>query len=394
METIIIGKPAVNVYLPLQEYPKEGEVFHIDNKLESVGNVGATTACLLAKWGVKNHFTGVVGNDAYAEKIRNTFQEYKIDTKYMETNFEKGTVVNYMMLNAKTGIVTKILYNDPLNQLVKYKYDFIPTFAVIDGTDLAGAYALLNNSANCETVFYARFGDRDTITVSKRCTYVVCTQVFAEMMSKETIDGSQESCINMYQHLVDVAGKSNYIIILNNHKILYCVDGKVKLVPEMKMNVADYSSFDSIFVGALSFALMNKIGLDDAIKFADTAASISLAKVGEVDSIPDVMVVLENSGLKEKFGVTESVKTNVGPETVEPMKSDVIENNIVTHEEPQVNETDTSVVNENINENVAFNQSIQEESQTIEPQNNPNVEEQVNPQPETHETNIFDDYNV
>ena len=88
METIIIGKPAVNVYLPLQEYPKEGEVFHIDNKLESVGNVGATTACLLAKWGVKNHFTGVVGNDAYAEKIRNTFQEYKIDTKYMETNFD------------------------------------------------------------------------------------------------------------------------------------------------------------------------------------------------------------------------------------------------------------------------------------------------------------------
>ena len=391
MEIIIIGKPAVNVYLPLQEYPKEGEVFHIDNKLESVGNVGATTACLLAKWGVKNHFTGVVGNDAYAEKIRNTFQEYKIDTKYMETNFEKGTVVNYMMLNAKTGIVTKILYNDPLNQLVKYKYDFIPTFAVIDGTDLAGAYALLNNSANCETVFYARFGDRDTITVSKRCTYVVCTQVFAEMMSKETIDGSQESCINMYQHLVDVAGKSNYIIILNNHKILYCLDGKVKLVPEMKMNVADYSSFDSIFVGALSFALMNKIGLDDAIKFADTAASISLAKVGEVDSIPEVMVVLENSGLKEKFGVTESVNANIEAGAVEPMKSDIVENNIVT---PEVTQNDISSENVNTEENVAFNQSIQEEAQAIEPQKTQNVTEQVSPQPEQHETNIFDDYNV
>ncbi len=391
MEIIIIGKPAVNVYLPLQEYPKEGEVFHIDNKLESVGNVGATTACLLAKWGVKNHFTGVVGNDAYAEKIRNTFQEYKIDTKYMETNFEKGTVVNYMMLNAKTGIVTKILYNDPLNQLVKYKYDFIPTFAVIDGTDLAGAYALLNNSANCETLFYARFGDRDTITVSKRCTYVVCTQVFAEMMSKETIDGSQESCINMYQRLVDVAGKSNYIIILNNHKILYCLDGKVKLVPEMKMNVADYSSFDSIFVGALSFALMNKIGLDDAIKFADTAASISLAKVGEVDSIPEVMVVLENSGLKEKFGVTESVNANIEAGAVEPMKSDIVENNIVT---PEVTQNDISSENVNTEENVAFNQSIQEEAQAIEPQKTQNVTEQVSPQPEQHETNIFDDYNV
>ena len=51
METIIIGKPAVNVYLPLQEFPEEGDVFLIRQKNESVGNVGATSACLLAKWG-------------------------------------------------------------------------------------------------------------------------------------------------------------------------------------------------------------------------------------------------------------------------------------------------------------------------------------------------------
>ena len=76
------------------------------------------------------------------------------------------------------------------------------------------------------------------------------------------------------------------------------------------------------------------------------------------------------------------------------MKSDVVENNIVTHEEPQVNEPVVTENNENINENVAFNQSIQEEAQAIEPQNNTNVTEQVNPQPEQHETNIFDDYNV
>ena len=48
METLIIGKPAVNTYLPLQEFPKEGDLFYIKSKNESVGNVGATAACLLA----------------------------------------------------------------------------------------------------------------------------------------------------------------------------------------------------------------------------------------------------------------------------------------------------------------------------------------------------------
>lgn len=381
METIIIGKPAVNVYLPLQEFPNEGDVFHINTKYESVGNVGATSSCLLAKYGLKNHFTGVVGSDAYAEKIRNTFKEYGIDTKYMETNYEKGTVVNYMVLNTKNGITTKILYNDPENQLVKYKYDFIPNFAIIDGTDFAGAYALLNNTANCQTLFYARFGDRDTINLSKRCTYVVCTQVFAEMMSKETIDDSQASCINLYQRLVDISGKSNYIIILKNHKILYCVDGKVKLVPEMKMNIVDYSSFDSIFVGALAFSLIRNVNLDDAIKFADTAASISIGKVGEVDSIPELMEVLENSGLKEKFGIVESTQKQAIPETIEPIHSSEVENNIVTNHNQQ--EQNSSAVND-VNQNVAFGempkQPIQEEKQQTSP--------------EVHETNIFDEYNV
>ncbi len=381
METIIIGKPAVNVYLPLQEFPNEGDVFHINSKYESVGNVGATSSCLLAKYGLKNHFTGVVGSDAYAEKIRNTFKEYGIDTKYMETNYEKGTVVNYMVLNTKNGITTKILYNDPENQLVKYKYDFIPNFAIIDGTDFAGAYALLNNTANCQTLFYARFGDRDTINLSKRCTYVVCTQVFAEMMSKETIDDSQASCINLYQRLVDISGKSNYIIILKNHKILYCVDGKVKLVPEMKMNIVDYSSFDSIFVGALAFALIRNVNLDDAIKFADTAASISIGKVGEVDSIPELMEVLENSGLKEKFGIVESTQKQAIPETIEPIHSSEVENNIVTNHNQQ--EQNSSVAND-VNQSVAFGempkQPIQEEKQQTSP--------------EVHETNIFDEYNV
>ena len=103
------------------------------------------------------------------------------------------------------------------------------------------------------------------------------------------------------------------------------------------------------------------------------------------------MVVLENSGLKEKFGVTESVNANIEAGSVEPMKSDVVENNIVTPEETQNN---ISSENVNTEENVAFNQGIQEETPAFETQKDQNVTEQVNPQPEQHETNIFDDYNV
>lgn len=323
METIIIGKPAMNIYLPLQEFPQEGDLFIIKGKNESVGNIGATSACLLAKWGMSTHFTGVVGNDSYAEKIRDTFKTYRVNSKFMETDFEIGTAVNYNILNAKTGVVTKILYNNFESQLKKFKYDFIPDFGIIDGTDFAGAHALLNNNGSVKTVFYGRIGDKDTVAMSKRCTWAVVTEKFAEMMTKETPDGSAEGYVSLYQKIVDSSGKSNYIVILNSHKILYCVDGKVKMLPEMKINIADASSFDSIFVGALSFALMNNIALDDAIKFANTAAAISLSRIGEVDAIPEIDEVLDNSGLREKFGLKSNTTTNVAPVVPQPLAPNV-----------------------------------------------------------------------
>lgn len=313
METIIIGKPAVNIYLPLQEFPAEGDIFLIKNKNESVGNVGATSACLLAKWGMNVHFTGVAGNDAYAEKIKDTFKTFKVESKFMETDFESNTAVNYHILNSKTGVVTKVLYNDTESALKKYKYDFVPNFAIIDGSELAGAHALLNNNGSVKTVYYGRIGDKDSIALSKRCTWAVVTEKFAEMMTKAEIDGSAEGYVNLYQKIVDASGKSNYIVLLNSHKILYCVDGKVKMLPEMKINIVDASSFDSIFIGALSFALMNEVAIDDAIKLANTAAAISLSRIGEVDAIPEIDDVLDNSGLREKLGLTK--KTNNASKT-------------------------------------------------------------------------------
>ncbi len=324
METIIIGKPAVNIYLPLQEFPAEGDVFLIKNKNESVGNVGATSACLLAKWGMNVHFTGVAGNDAYAEKIRDTFKTFKVEAKFMETDFESSTAVNYLILNAKTGVVTKILYNDSDSVLKKFKYDFVPTFAIIDGSELAGAHALLNNNGSAKTVYYGRIGDKDSVAISKRCTWAVITEKFAEMMTKADIDGSAEGYVNLYQKIVDSSGKSNYIVILNSHKILYCVDGKVKMLPEMKINIVDSSSFDSIFVGALSFALMNEVNIDDAIKLANTSAAISLSKIGEVDAIPEIDVVLDNSGLREKLGMAKKEdNTAKTPVEVAPLNPEI-----------------------------------------------------------------------
>lgn len=301
METLIIGKPAMNVYLPLQEFPAEGDIFNIRGKNESLGNVAVTTACLMSKWGIPVHFQGVTGNDAFGETVRNVLGEFKVDTKYLEQDFTKSTAANYIILNVKSGVGTKVLFNDPEMGVKKHRYDFKPDWAILDGTDMIGAHGLLNNDATVKTIFYARIGDKDTIAMSKRCTYVVCTQTFAEQLTKTTTDFTAESLVAFYQRIVDAVGSSNYIVVLNNHKILYSEDGKVKMLPEMKINEADKSSFDSIFTGGFAFGMVAGLNINDAIKLGNTAAAISLCRIGEVAAIPELDEVLSNSGLKEKL---------------------------------------------------------------------------------------------
>ena len=315
MEILVIGKPAMNVYMPLQEYPQEGDVFTITGKTESLGGVGAVSACLLAKWGIKPHFQGILGNDAYGEKIRNVLSEYKVETRHLETNFENGTAINYIILNLKSGNTTKIRYNDPNVEVTKFKYDFQPDWALLDGADTAGAMALLNNNSSVPTIFYARVADQNTQTLAKRCKYIICTQVYVEGLTKTKVDAeaSTEDLVNLYQKLVDSAGSNNYIVLLNNKKILYSEENKVKMLPEMKINHADVSSFDSVFYGAFSYAMINSLSLDEAVKFANTAAGISISKIGEEPAIPTLDEALDNSGLRDRFKIDTTQIAQVGP---------------------------------------------------------------------------------
>jgi hypothetical protein len=79
----------------------------------------------------------------------------------------------------------------------------------------------------------------------------------------------------------------------------------------MKMLALDVSSFDSVFTGAFTFAIMNNVSLDDSIKLANVAAGLSLAKIGEVSAIPEIDDVLDNSGLREKLGLgSRKTQTN------------------------------------------------------------------------------------
>ena len=301
MEIITVGKPAINIYINLAEFPQDGDVFRINKKIESLGNASATSAVLLAKWGMHVNFCGSIGNDAYQEQIQNTFKEVKINTKYLETDYEGGSAVNHLIVNSATKNITKILYSSDTSAIKRFKFDFTPDWAVFDGTDVQATLGVINTNPELKSVFYLNTVNKEINNIAKKCTWIVTNQNYAINMTKATLDGTAEGYVSMYQQLVDINGQSNYIILLNNHKILYVEDGKVKMLPDLQFVNEDSSSFDSVFTGSFTFAQAMGLTLDESIKFANTAASLSLGVIGEAPSIPDLQVVMDNCGMTERI---------------------------------------------------------------------------------------------
>lgn len=408
MDTLVIGRPALNTYLSLVEFPKEGDIFTLPNAYENLGNVAATSACLLNKWGIKTHITGVVGNDGQAEKIREIFNKYKVDIKYIETDYTHRSASNYIILDNKKGTNAKIICHDNAVQLQRFKYDFIPNWAILDSTELAGCFATINsNIDNCKKIFYARIGDKDSITISKRCNYVICTERYMEDVTHEKCDGSAEACVAIFQKLVDYGGHNNYIVIMNNNKILYASKNQVKMLPAVKLSLFDTSSFNSVFVGAFAFGMILESELDDVIKFANMAASLSCTKLGEEASIPELNDVLSNSGLQDRIKVKEQAPNSVTPAPAEQVANPVVNQvvpeqtsvtpvtPIVQEEKPAIDPFNAAVEPTPINNNQTIMNQVPNNPEIIQnPINNVVSNPVPNYQPVNHpvqeETNIFD----
>ena len=138
MKILVIGKPTYNIVLTQDKYLVEGSKNLLKEKYEMMGGATVYAAVLLAKWGMDVTYTGVIGADPNGQKIKTDLDNARVNTKYIELNYENKTSLNYILVNKENGSSTQMLMEMPVN-LAKYKYDFIPDYIIMDGTPTIAA---------------------------------------------------------------------------------------------------------------------------------------------------------------------------------------------------------------------------------------------------------------
>lgn len=318
MKVLVIGKPTYNFILPLDNFVAEGSKINLKEKLEMAGGASIYIASLLSKWNMDVSYTGVVGSDQYGTKIKAQLDSFKVNTKFLEINYENPTSTNYIIINKSNGSSTEILRNDPELNLTKYKYDFIPDFIIMDGTDPAGCFAALNNFPQSTSILLANKVSEQLYDISKKCTYVVANTSYAKALTKLDLEiRKPKSLVNFMQRIKDL-NRAQYIVMLRENGVMYASENQVKMIPAIKIEkIEDDTHSGYMFFSAFVYGMINNYGIDNSVKIGNIAAGLSLTKIGTLNAMLEKTDVLNLAGLSEvttEDSIEESVEV---PEVLE-----------------------------------------------------------------------------
>lgn len=287
IKTLSVGQASYDIYVLVDEFPKENSKSRFINKIGCGGGVASNIAYQLAKWGVGSTFAGTIGNDMYGNRIQKEFETVGVDTRYIETTFDKDTAVSFVIVNTKNGSRTLFNYADEYVKLRKFDFDFQPDLIIVDGHDLYASKSTIERFPKAITVCDASRFANDVVETAKLCQYIICSQEFVENVTKMRIDfQNSASLVAVYDSLRKKFDHHNIVVTLGEHGALYQIEDQIKISPALNVKPVDISGASDIFNGSFVYAISQNYNVEQAVRFANIAAGLSTQVVGARLSIP------------------------------------------------------------------------------------------------------------
>ena len=309
MKILCIGHSSWDMTVPVDDYPIENTKYRFSEKYSAGGGPASNAAYLLGKWGIETVIATTIGSDDFGTKIKKAFQDIKVNTEYIETNYEKETSFSFILINKKNGSRTVFNVATEHPALKKLNYDFTPDIIFTDGHDYGATQNAISKYQNAISVIDAGRITPELLELCKYIKYIVCSKGFAETVTGMKFDfNNPQSLVNIYTKLQDKYPNSNLTITLEEHGCLYTSGNEIKIMPGLKLTPVDTTGAGDIFHGAFTYGLANGFDMDKIVTFANIAAGLSVTKMGSRLSIPSLSEVMDY--YNARFNVSGLPQTN------------------------------------------------------------------------------------
>ena len=288
MKILCIGLSSYDVTYQVEQYIKENTKNRINTRIECGGGPANNAAYLLGKWGMDVYYAGCVGSDKHGKLIKKELESVNVNTDYMETKKDMITTVSNIIANIKDGTRTILTYCPDENKLDELDLDFEPDIILIDGHEYETSMEILKKYKKAISIIDAGRATDEIIELSKKVKYLVCSKDFAEAVTEQKMDFSDTKTILYIYNKMKEIFKNNIIITLESKGALYEKDGKIRVMPSLKVKSIDSTGAGDFFHGAFTYALANNYEIDNAIKISNITGALSVTKVGSKASAPSL----------------------------------------------------------------------------------------------------------
>lgn len=286
---VVVGSINADLVAITKKRPLPGETVLGEDFFIVPGGKGANQAVAVSRLGVEAYMVGCIGNDSNGEYLYASLKNEGVNVDYIKkiTDVSTGTAVITLEEGENSIIVIPGTNYEVTPQIIKS----------MENVFMKADIVILQLEIPIETVEYV------ASLCKEKNIPVILNPAPAVKLSKELIENVSYITPNEHEYKIvfntneeiDELLKKypNKLLITQGDKGVVFNDGKdLVTVDSIKADVIDTTGAGDTFNGALAYALTNQYDLKNAIHFANTAAGLSVTKLGAQTGMPSLKEVL------------------------------------------------------------------------------------------------------
>ncbi len=291
-DVVGLGQCCIDYLGVVEQYPDINEKEEVSNLTVQGGGPVATAMVTLSRLGAPTAFIGKISDDYFGSLIKNSLTSEFVNIDHIIVEKGKRSQFAFIVIEKETGKRTVLWSRSTVTPLRadEINRDVINTAKVLlldglmkDGSVVAAEYA---REVGATIVVDAGSMREGTMALVNLSDYFIASNDFARQFSRA--DDPKAAAME----LLDLGAKT--VIVTLGEKGSICVTPERYFYqPAFKIKAVDTTGCGDVFHGAFIFGLLQKLDLNETMRFASATAALKCREIGGRAAIPDIREVEE-----------------------------------------------------------------------------------------------------
>ena len=294
MKLAVIGSINMDQVVSTERIPGKGETLAGSDLRYISGGKGANQAVAMARLGAEVTMFGCVGDDDNGRQLLNALKDEGVDTSHISVRKDAPTGLAIITVSENDNVIIVV---SGANGLVERAYIDSIADQLIDN-DLV----VLQHEIPLDTVHYA------VSFCYEKGIPVVLNPAPAAEVPKDIVEKVKYLTPNEHEaalifgadadiNEVMKAYKEKLIVTQGSKGVSVCLaNGEILTVPSIKAKIVDTTGAGDTLNGAFSVRIAAGDSIEDALRYANTAAGLSIEKFGAQGGMPTHGEVVKRMG--------------------------------------------------------------------------------------------------